>query len=140
MNYDYSENVLVQESAGHLLENELGQNVVFAYNREILGKDGTLGRTSYGQVLLTRYFRKALTDLNLRISSEQIEEAQKVFEQRMSTASLLKINEEKHFFVHDGIPVNVKDPDGRREEKRAQVVKWFFLNFEIPKVQKEPKK
>lgn len=41
MGYDYSENILVQESAGHLLERELA----FAYNTEQLGKDGTFGRT-----------------------------------------------------------------------------------------------
>lgn len=32
MSYDYSENILVQESAGHLLENELGWEVAFAYS------------------------------------------------------------------------------------------------------------
>ena len=37
MSYDYSENILVQESAGHLLQNELGWDVAFAYNTEVLG-------------------------------------------------------------------------------------------------------
>ena len=32
MSYDYSENILVQESSGHLLQNELGWEVAFAYN------------------------------------------------------------------------------------------------------------
>ena len=41
MSYDYSENILVQESAGHLLERELGWEVAYAYNTEKLGKDGT---------------------------------------------------------------------------------------------------
>lgn len=34
MNYDYSENILVQESAGHLLTDELGWQVELAYNQE----------------------------------------------------------------------------------------------------------
>lgn len=38
MSYDYSENILVQESAGNLLRDELGWDVRFAYNTEILGK------------------------------------------------------------------------------------------------------
>lgn len=38
MSHDYSENILVQESAGHLLQNELGWEVAFAYNTEVLGK------------------------------------------------------------------------------------------------------
>ena len=36
MSYDYSENILVQESAGHLLADELGWQVELAYNQEIL--------------------------------------------------------------------------------------------------------
>ena len=34
MSYDYSENILVQESAGNLLRDELGWDVKFAYNTE----------------------------------------------------------------------------------------------------------
>ena len=122
MSYDYSENILVQESAGHLLEDELGWNVVFAYNKEVLGKNGTLGRTSYKEILLTRYFRKALADLNPWITPAQIDEAQKQLEHRLSTSSLLQINEEKYYFIRDGIPVTVKKPNGKTEEKRAIVV------------------
>ena len=60
MNYDYSENILIQESASNLLQNELGWDVQFAYNTEILGKNGTFGRESYNEILLSRYFHKAL--------------------------------------------------------------------------------
>lgn len=64
MSYDYSENTLVQESAGHLLQDELGWEVAYAYNTEVLGVNGTFGRTSYREILLTRYFRVALKKLN----------------------------------------------------------------------------
>ena len=57
MSYDYSENILVQESAGNLLHDELGWDVQFAYNTEVLGKDGTFGRESYKEILLARYFK-----------------------------------------------------------------------------------
>ena len=43
MSYDYSENILVQESSGHLLEDELGWRVELAYNQEVLGENGTFG-------------------------------------------------------------------------------------------------
>ena len=66
MSYDYSENILVQESAGHLLERELGWEVAYAYNTEKLGEKGTFGRKDYKEILLTRYFRQALKSLNLR--------------------------------------------------------------------------
>ena len=57
MSYDYSENILVQESAAALLHDELGWDVVLAYNQEVLGDAGTLGRKSYHEIVLWRYFR-----------------------------------------------------------------------------------
>ena len=122
MSYDYSENILVQESAGHLLERELGWEVAYAYNKEKLGQDGTFGRTGYEEILLTRYFQQALRRLNPWITPSQIDEAQKKFESHLSTASLMQINEEKYAIIRDGIPVTVKRPDGKTEEKRALVI------------------
>jgi len=122
MSHDYSENILVQESAGHLLQNELGWEVAFAYNKEVLGKDGTFGRKSYSEVLLSRYFRAALKRNNPWITEAQIDEAQKILESRMSTASAMQINEEKYFLIRDGIPVTVKKPGGKIETKHAMVI------------------
>lgn len=122
MSYDYSENILVQKSASHLLEQELGWEVVLAYNTEKLGKDGTFGRTSYREILLTRYFRQALQKLNPWITPIQLDEAQKKMESHLSTASLMQINEEKYTLIRDGIPVTVKRPGGKTEEKNAMVI------------------
>ena len=122
MSYDYSENILVQEAAGNLLEKELDWRVVFAYNKEVLGEGGTLGRKDYKEILLTRYIRAALEKLNPWITPAQIDEAIGTLRQRLSTSSLLQINEEKYFLLRDGIPVTVRRPDGRTEQKRAAVI------------------
>lgn len=127
MSYDYSENILVQESAGNLLHNELGWDVQFAYNTEILGKNGTFGRESYNEILLKRYFGQALKKLNPWITENQISEAQKILDNRLSSASLLQINEEKYFLLRDGIPVTVKKPNGQTETKKAAV-----FDFQTP--------
>ena len=121
MSYDYSENILVQESAGRLL-GELGWEVKFAYNTEVLGEEGTFGRRSYKEILLGRYFREALRRLNPWISEGQVAEAQQKLESRLSTASLLQVNEEKYFLIRDGIPVTAKKPDGTDDPKRAMVI------------------
>ena len=122
MSYDYSENILVQKSAGDLLRDELGWDVQFAYNTEVLGKNGTFGRTSYHEILLTRYFQNALRRLNPWMTDSQLFEAQKTLENRLSTASLLQVNEEKYFLIRDGVPVTVKKPNGQPETKRAAVI------------------
>ncbi len=140
MSYDYSENILVQESAGNLLHNELGWDVQFAYNTETLGKNGTFGRTSYNEILLFRYFKKALKEFNPWINDSQISEAQKILEQRLSSSSLLQINEEKYFLIRDGIPVTVKKPNGQTETKKATVIdfqnpeKNYFLAIKELKI------
>ncbi len=124
MSWDYSENILVQGAAGDLLRDELGWDVVFAYNEEKLGVNGTLGRTSYKEILLMRYFRAALKDLNPWITDTQITEAEKRMTEHMSTASLIQINEEKYSYIRDGIPVTVKRPDGKTETKKAKVINF----------------
>ena len=122
MSYDYSENILVQNSAGNLLQNELGWNVQFAYNTEVLGENGTFGRKSNKEILLVRYFKVALKRLNPWINDNQIIEAINLLERHLSTSSLLQINEEKYFLISDGIPVTVKKPNGQTEIKKALVI------------------
>ena len=112
MSYDYSENVLVQDSAAALLHDELGWEVVYAYNQEVLGENGTLGRKSYREIILWRYFRQALKRLNPWINDIQLEEACRALSFHLSSSSLLQINEEKYGLIRDGIPVSVKKPDG----------------------------
>ena len=122
MSHDYSENILIQKSAADLLHDELGWEAVYAYNTEQLGEAGTLGRKSYKEILLTRYFREALLRLNPWLIPAQLDEAQRLMERRLSTASLLQINEEKYFLIRDGIPVTVKKPGSRTEKKYAAVI------------------
>ena len=59
-----SEDLLIHKSTTELLENELGWEFVYAFDSEVLGEQGTLGRNSYAEVVLTRYLRMALKRLN----------------------------------------------------------------------------
>ena len=122
MKYEYSENVLVQDSAAALMHDELGWEVVYAYNTEVLGENGTLGRKDYHEIVLWRYFRQALKKLNTWITDAQIAEACQTLSSYLSSASLLQINEEKYFLIRDGIPVTVKKPNGKTTEKKALVI------------------
>lgn len=125
MSYDYSENILVQESVGNLLHDKLGWDVKFAYNSEILGENGTFGRKSYKEILLTRYLKEALKKFNPWINEAQIIEALRNLESRLSTASLLQVNEEKYYLIRDGIPVTIKKPNGETQIKKAMVIDFL---------------
>ena len=127
MSYEYSENILVQNSAGNVLQNKLGWEVVFAYDKEKLGENGTLGRKSYKEIVLTRYLRKALFENNEWITEEYADSAVKTLCAYTASATLMQINEEKYSMLRDGIPVQVKKSDGSFETRYAVV-----FNFAEP--------
>ena len=127
MSWDYSENVLVQNSAGNVLEQKLGWDVVFAYNQEILGEDGTLGRKSFKEIVLTRYLKKALYDNNDWMTDDYVESVIKTLCAYTASASLIQINEEKYKMFREGISVKVKKSDGTFENRKAKI-----FNFNEP--------
>ena len=122
MSKDYSEDQLIQKSAADLLENELGWTSVMAWDAEVLGETGILGRKNYREVLLTRHFCKALKSLNPWMTDKQLAEAVERMTERMSSQSLLQINEQKYQYIKDGIPVTRTKPNGETEEVKAKVI------------------
>lgn len=70
-----SEDRLVQATFAEHLEQVLGWDSVFAWNRETFGADGTLGRTSTREVVLVRDLRAALARLNPELPDAAIDEA-----------------------------------------------------------------
>ncbi|MDO4877437.1 MAG: HsdR family type I site-specific deoxyribonuclease, partial [Oscillospiraceae bacterium] len=127
MSWEYSENILVQNSAGNVLETRLGWEVVFAYNTEVLGENGTLGRKTYHDIVLTRYLKKALFENNEWMTEEYCTTAIKSLCSYTASATLMQINEEKYGLLRDGIPVSVKKKDGTTDTVKAKV-----FNFEEP--------
>lgn len=121
MSYEYSENKLVQDSAGNLLHDELGWDVAYAYNTEKLGVDGTFGRKNYREIVLWRYFRQAVMKLNPWLTEALYQDAVKKLEYHLASSSLIQINEEKYGYLRDGIPISVKKPDGKPEIRRVRV-------------------
>ncbi|MBR6617480.1 MAG: type I restriction endonuclease subunit R [Oscillospiraceae bacterium] len=127
MSYEYSENVLIQNSAGNVLEKKLGWEVVYAYNSEKLGENGTLGRTSYHEIVLKRYLRQALLKNNDWLTEDECTAAIKTLCAYTASATLMQINEEKYKLLRDGIPVQCKKPDGTFETRTAKI-----FDFEHP--------
>ena len=129
MSIDYSEDRLIQKSAAELMETELGWTSVYAYDNEVLGEKGTLGRSTYKEVLLGIHFRKALKKLNPWISDKQITEAMERMTERMSSQTLMQINEQKYQFIRDGIPVTRVKSDGTSEEIKARIIDFDSLTI-----------
>lgn len=128
MSYEYSENILVQESAGQYLKERLHwDEVIFAYDKETLGPEGTLGRTSYREILLMKYLRPALFANNPWMTEECCTQAIQTLSSITASATPLQINENKYRMLRDGIKVDYQRPDGGTEFRYAQV-----FNFAEP--------
>ena len=125
MSWEYSENMLVQNSAGDLLKNVLGWDVVFAYNKESLGESGTLGRKSYKEIVLTQYLRQAMFNFNGWLTDELCDTAVKTLLSYATSDTLMQINQKKYEMLRDGIPVSYKKSNGETEDRLVRV-----FNFE----------
>ena len=119
---DFSEDILIQKSAADLMENELGWESVYAFDSEVLGLNGTLGRRNYHDVLLTGRFSRALKSLNPWMTNVQVTEATERMTEYMSSQTLMQINEQKYHLIRDGIPVTRTKPNGETEEVKARVI------------------
>ena len=72
---DYSEDLLIQKSTAELQAQELGWISVYAFDNEVLGEQGTLGRKTQSEVVLMRHLRMALKRLNPWMMDKQMTEA-----------------------------------------------------------------
>ena len=119
---DYSEDQLIQRSTAELLEKELGWKSIYAFDNEVLGEQGTLGRKTQSEVVLMRHLRMALKRLNPWMTDKQLTEAIERMTSYMSSQTLMQINEEKYGYLRDGVPVTRLKPNGETEQVRARVM------------------
>lgn len=104
----------------------MGWNEVFTYNTEVLGKKEHLDEKIIMNPIFY-YFRDALKKLNSWIIEGQIVESQAVIKYRLSTSTILQINEGKYILIRDSIPVTLKKPNGQTEKKTAKVIDLIIL-------------
>lgn len=119
---DYTEDKLIQKSTAALMENELGWTSIMAWDAEVLGANGTLGRITHHEVLLVRHFKAALKSLNPWITETQLNQAVDRMTEHISSQTLMQINEEKYSYIRDGVPVSRQKPNGETEVVRAKVI------------------
>lgn len=126
MDYEYSENKMVRDSAGNLLE-ELGWQVYMSQAVEKFGdkfepSKGYFGRRDKREALLTKNIEVALRSLNPWISDKAIRSVIEKLNSKLSTDSLMKINEEKYLLMRDGVKVEFVNAQGVSEQRTARLI------------------
>ena len=122
-----SEDRLVQKTFADHLEHVLGWESVYAFNGETFGPEGTFGRASERDVVLTRDLRDALEELNPSLPLGALELALDKLVRQDFSRSLVQRNREFYDFIRNGVPVQWRDSDEEIHHARARV-----LNFRFP--------
>src|SRR5260221_13282925 len=119
---DYSESALVEKPAIALFA-ALGYETANAFY-ERLGKNGTLGRETYSEVVLLPRLRAALHRLNPGLSWEAIEIAVEELTRDRSALSLANANREVYRLLKNGVNVRSRGDGDEEIDETVRVIDW----------------
>ena len=117
-----SEDRLVQETIAEHLEQALGWDSIYAWNRETFGRDGTLARTDTKEAVLTRDLRAALERLNPDLPTAAIADAMRDLTVYDVSRSTVQHNRDFYRLLRVGVPVKYRDEYGLTKSVRARVI------------------
>ena len=117
-----SEDRLVQATFAEHLEQVLGWDSVYAWNRETFGPDGALGRADTKEAVLTRDLRAALERLNPDLPTSAIEDAVRALTVYDVSRSMVQHNRDFYRVIRAGVPVQYRDAQGLQKSARARVI------------------
>ena len=87
--------------------------------RETFGPDGTLGRESAKEAVLTRDLRAALERLNPHLPASVVEDAVRALTAWDASRSTVQHNREFYGLIRGGVPVQYRDAQGRLKPARG---------------------
>jgi len=117
-----SEDRLVQATFAMHLKDKLGWESVYAFNDETFGPDGTLGRSSTSEAVLTRDLSAALQLLNPELPPTAIHDALRALTAHDFSRSMVQHNQDFARLIRNGVPVSWRDTNGKRRDARARVI------------------
>ncbi|MAB43584.1 MAG: DEAD/DEAH box helicase [Pseudomonadales bacterium] len=116
-----TEDHLAQETTANYLLHDLQWDESIYAMQEVLGKEGTLGRTNETEVVLNRYLGQKLIDLNPGLPMEAYEDALRIVNEYSSSSVLLATNREKDNLHKNGVEVSFRNDKGERVKKRLRL-------------------
>jgi type I restriction enzyme, R subunit len=123
MPHAYTEDQLVEQPAIGLFE-ELGWQTVSALD-EVFGTDGTLGRSTKGEVVLLPQLRAALQRLNPTLPPEAISSGVDELTRDRSAMLLAAANREVYSLLKEGLLVSLPDREhGGQKTERLWLIDW----------------
>jgi type I restriction enzyme R subunit len=118
-----SEKALVEEPALELL-------VALGWRRGDLmqeepGPKNPTGRVSFREVILPARLRAALRQLNPTLPEEALTQAEARLTEDRSAMLPIAANREVYRLLRDGVPVELRQPDGSLKQDRVRFIDWL---------------
>lgn len=118
----YTEDHLVEQPAMELLQS-IGWGTRNCYD-EVFGKEGTLGRETTSEVVLTRFLCDAIKRINPDIGMDAIDLAINEIIKDRSSLSSVSANQEIYKLIKDGVPVTYRDEYDEDVDGKVYVIDW----------------
>lgn len=119
MTWEYSEDILIEQTAIDLFHNQLGWDTAIAYNKETFGEGSTLGRLNKKEVVLKKIFFENIKEFNPGLTQKAYVEAYEKLTEESITKSLAEINFEQHQLLRNGIPVDFINEKGEQVKNKT---------------------
>lgn len=116
-----NEDTLVQQTTANYLRDALGWRSEYSYNSEVLGDEGSFGRKSEKDVVLTRILGEKLVALNPGLPEVAYQDAlRQIVEVGPGQGGMLA-NREKYQLLRNGVKVRFRKPDGAMDARTLRV-------------------
>jgi type I restriction enzyme R subunit len=112
MSYEYSEDRRAQQTTSDFLHDQLGWHTALAWDNETFGPEGTFGRNSRRDIILTRYLAQAIRELNPDLPPALIPEAIATISRYNTAKSLTHNNRDTYTLLRDGLPLTHRNSKG----------------------------
>lgn len=117
-----NEDTLVQATMADYLAESLGWDSVYAFNSEVPGPEGTLGRASEQDVVLTRHLGEALIRLNPGLPETAYADALRQITDAPLGSNPVAINRDAYDLVKNGVLASFRDDKGDLVKQRLRLV------------------
>ena len=122
-----NEDTLVQQTTADYLRDALGWRSVYAYNTEVLGPEGSFGRKSEQDVVLTRILGEKLIALNPGLPDAAYRDALRQIVEVGPGLRGMAANREKYQLLREGVKVQFRSPQNALETRTLRV-----FDFDTP--------
>jgi len=123
----YNEDTLVQQTTADYLRDNLGWELIYAYNQENYGENSLLGRKDRKQIILNRYLEQKLRQFNPNHPDQAYQDAIRSITEYSSSQTLFKINREKDKLLKDGVQVSYRNNKGETVKPTLKI-----FDFDTP--------